>query len=62
MDQVGTTAAQTPSASTRTMSTLNNSIEAINIAKELVPLELAQGVLSTVVRRGDPYACQGVLS
>lgn len=45
---MGTAAALTPNASTRTMSTLNNSIEAINIAKELVPLELAQGVLSTV--------------
>jgi len=38
----------TPKKKDRTLSGLNNAISTINIVKDLVPLELAKGVLSAV--------------
>ncbi|KAF9462843.1 P-loop containing nucleoside triphosphate hydrolase protein, partial [Collybia nuda] len=45
MDQLSPISAQGSKAS-RTMSTLNNSIETLKIAKDMIPLELGKGVLS----------------
>ncbi|KAF9462834.1 hypothetical protein BDZ94DRAFT_698456 [Collybia nuda] len=60
MDQLSSISAQ-GSKTSRTMSTLNNGIETLKIAKDLIPLELGKGVLSafegilTLVRAAAAY-------